>query len=569
MEDESDSQEACTKLSSNILVDQSVTTLNVSGGIGGQGGGSGQEGGAGGNGEGPTLNVSGAAGWIVHINDGSALRNSSTLVSAIDSAPPPISVCDINLQQEVYLDDSRILYQRRRRDVVRRYCSAQVKDRREMTVVVYEGQDAEEELKRDVAQYMKFRHPSFFQLYGIVRSENLHASIFYEALIPWMDIETIYRQSPMVVCYIYASIVNDFCAASDYYRGCFGSPLSTRHCTLFLRPSTGQLCIDLGGPDISTFYVSLIEAQNISPMSLLSTIDTQIIIDGLPIEQYHKICDRYSRDNTYTEFPLTATVHLGAVYDTTGYHDLGNPIVTAPTLDTDNCLPQVGWSGFVNEHLLHQHITESGWNRFAVSELIGIELGENIHFSLSATSRLLRNSDLWFSQANHILNRLFSNADNYALLHSVHFTVQLKPQSAQPADWHSLNGFLFLCPPQSFRVGPASFKCPKCVGYWSLDSSGVGRLSVDQASELGFPTIRVSISGSIDSWIGSVYTGLRQFHQAKGFNPDTQDLARHLDYALYGSCPDHDNFMDVDDDDFGAHIEEVSSTDTDQPMDID
>jgi hypothetical protein len=35
------------------------------------------------------------------------------------------------------------------------------------------------------------------------------------------------------------------------------------------------------------------------------------------------------------------------------------------------------------------------------------------------------------------------------------------------------------------------------------------------------------------SWDASVYTGLRQFHQAKGFDPDSQDVARHLGQPLY------------------------------------
>lgn len=34
-------------------------------------------------------------------------------------------------------------------------------------------------------------------------------------------------------------------------------------------------------------------------------------------------------------------------------------------------------------------------------------------------------------------------------------------------------------------------------------------------------------------WDASVYAGLRQFYQAKGFNPDNQDVARYLGHPLY------------------------------------
>ncbi|KAK7035601.1 hypothetical protein R3P38DRAFT_601760 [Favolaschia claudopus] len=541
----------------------SGTTLNVSGGIGGQGGRGGQEGGAGGNGEGPILNVSGAAGWIVHVNDRGALTNSETLGSAFNPAPPEFSICDINLQQEVYLDDSRVRL--RRRKVVKKYYSAEVKDRKEMTVVFYEGKNAKEEFKEDVAKYMKFRHPSFLQLYGTVCSGNNYASIFYDVLIPWRDIERIYRLFPVVFCYIYASVSNEFEAASGYFQARFGSVLRSNqsHYTLFLRPSTGQLCIDLEGHDSSPFVV--IEAENISPMSLLSTIDTQTILDALTIEQYHMICNLYCWNHTYTQFSLTATAHLGAVYHTTGHHNLGNPVAAPRTLDIGDCLSPAWYL-----YQVDPHITESGWNRFAVSELIGRELGEEIELHLLAA---LRNSDLWFSQANHVLNWLgvSSNAYNYAVLDCVYFRVELKSQPARPTDWHSSNGFLFLSPPQSFQVGPVSFKCPECVGYWSLDPSGMDCLSEDEASELGFPAITVSIMGRGEARSATVYAGLRQFHQGKGFDPNSQDVARHLGVPLYQPYSDYDNSMDVDDGDFGAHIEEVSSTDwdTDQPMDVD
>ncbi|KAK7027701.1 hypothetical protein R3P38DRAFT_3520695 [Favolaschia claudopus] len=471
MNSESDSEEVITELSSDVVLNQQLTMFNVSGGLGGQGGRGGQKGGAGGNGEGPTFNFSRAERLIFHVNDGT---------------PPQFSTCDINLQREVYLNDSRVC-SRRKRDLVRRYYTTEVKNRKDMTVVVYEGQDAEKKFKKDVAKYMKFRHPSFLQLYGIVHSENVHAAIFYDVLIPWRDIDRIYQSFPVVLCYIYASAV-----ASRYLHRRFGSTLNNP--ALFLRPSTGRLCIDLEGPAISkVFYDVLAKLKNISPMSLVSTIDTQTMIDALPIKEYHRICDRYFSfwDNTYTQFPLTATAHLGGVYHTTGHYDLGNPVATAPTLDIlvdYYCWHHLGWylDGRVNPH-----ITESGWNRIL-------------------------------------------------------FTVELDPQSATPTDWHSLDAFLFLCPPKSFHVGPVSFKCPECVGYWSFDPSGVDRLSEDEALELGFPIIHSSIDCGVDSWSDTVYAGLRQFHQGKGFDPDSQELARHLGYPLYELYSEYDNSMDVD-----------------------
>ncbi|KAK7027656.1 hypothetical protein R3P38DRAFT_3354652 [Favolaschia claudopus] len=560
MELENDSQEAFPEIGA-------ILSASVSGGIGGRGGRGGQDGGAGGNGEGPTFTVSHAERLIVHVNDGSARRNSSTLASAIDSAPPAISVCDIHLQQEVYLDNSRVCI--RRRNAVRRYYSAQVKDRREMTVVFYEGQDAEEELKRDVANYMKFRHPSFLQLFGTVRSEYVHASIFYEVMIPWSNIMKIYQQSPMVVSYIYASMANEFKAASDYFRARFNSGLHTRAYTLFLRPSTGQLCIDLEGFDYLFFPVT--QTENISPMSLLRGILTRFIFDALKVKDYHSICQaaQLGRHSVSREFLLTTTLHLGAVYHATEHRNLSSPLAIAPTLDTGlgstSCLDPT-WK-MIGNGTEAPRITKTGWNRFAVSGLVERE-GNPISLHLYAQLHN-RDPNLWLSQANHILkcHGDFSNTEDYALFTWIQIKVELQLQSVNATDWHSLTGFLFLCPSQSFQVGPVSFRCPENVGYWSLNPSGGDQLSVEQASELGFPAICVSLSGHGTAWSDTIYTGLRQFHQGKGFDPDSQDLARHLGVPLYQLYSDFEKSLNVNGGQ--AWIEEVSSSraNIDQPVD--
>jgi hypothetical protein len=97
----------------------------------------------------------------------------------------------------------------------------------------------------------------------------------------------------------------------------------------------------------------------------------------------------------------------------------------------------------------------------------------------------------------------------------------------------SPTGYLFLCPTKDFLVGPGAFRWPDCPAYWSLDPSGMERLNVEEATGLGFPPIRLNTKIKVWYWDGSVYAGLRQFHQGKGFNPDSLDLARHLGLPLY------------------------------------
>lgn len=102
-------------------------------------------------------------------------------------------------------------------------------------------------------------------------------------------------------------------------------------------------------------------------------------------------------------------------------------------------------------------------------------------------------------------------------------------------------GYLFLCPLADLRSDtPTSLRVPDCPAYWSLDPSGVEHLTTEEAQALGLPIIVVEMEVIGDSWDGSVYAGLRQFHQGKGFDPDTQDLARHLGYPLFWVSSDLD-----------------------------
>ncbi|KAJ7735460.1 hypothetical protein B0H16DRAFT_1245944, partial [Mycena metata] len=71
--------------------------------------------------------------------------------------------------------------------------------------------------------------------------------------------------------------------------------------------------------------------------------------------------------------------------------------------------------------------------------------------------------------------------------------------------------------------------------YWSLDPEGIEVLSTEEVERLGFPPFRLATEIKIMSWDAGVYAGLRKFHQAKGFDPDSQDIARYLGYPLYVS----------------------------------
>ncbi|KAJ6464388.1 hypothetical protein C8R45DRAFT_911003 [Mycena sanguinolenta] len=144
----------------------------------------------------------------------------------------------------------------------------------------------------------------------------------------------------------------------------------------------------------------------------------------------------------------------------------------------------------------------------------------------------------WLAQANCIFTRVqaTSHLGNYVCPFGVAFRLDVnlrcRTHSNRPEP------YLFVCPPENFRAGGNSFRWPDCPAYWSLDPSGADRLSPEAAKTLGFPKISIQTGLYGTWWDNSVYKGLRRFHQGKGFDPDSQDLARHLDYPLFGLSSD-------------------------------
>ncbi|KAF8137799.1 hypothetical protein K438DRAFT_734480 [Mycena galopus ATCC 62051] len=171
-------------------------------------------------------------------------------------------------------------------------------------------------------------------------------------------------------------------------------------------------------------------------------------------------------------------------------------------------------------------LMQNGWTRFEASEISDL-----------SASRCLRSAGdsseyrVWLSQANHILSRLQITDDyeEYGLVNGIDFTLHF-PQSPS-------NGYLFLCPLEDFKTSEGLLQPPEAPSYWSHNPSGTPRLSPTESINCGFPPPGLKIRVSVCSWESSCYLALRRFHIAKGFNPDSQDVAIQLGYPLYQICP--------------------------------
>ncbi|KAJ7812013.1 hypothetical protein B0H14DRAFT_2858357 [Mycena olivaceomarginata] len=120
----------------------------------------------------------------------------------------------------------------------------------------------------------------------------------------------------------------------------------------------------------------------------------------------------------------------------------------------------------------------------------------------------------WISQANFILKALqvTTNYENYVVVDRASFELTISGTRQPPPQ-----GYLFLCSVANLQCGPSSFRWP----------------NFPASNTAGFPIIELRTWVTTRSWNANVYQGIRQFYEAKGFNPDTQDVARHLKHPLW------------------------------------
>ncbi|KAF7353331.1 hypothetical protein MSAN_01521300 [Mycena sanguinolenta] len=255
----------------------------ISGGVGGTGGIGRDQGvgGGGGAGHGPTLNF-----YVPTREEQSEFRT--------------VRLGDIKLRKQIDSESYYVVdYQNRlcRETVVRRVYSGEIRgDPGPVTVAMYDGDQAEEEWRQDVAKYAAIRHPNVMQLYGLVSTGALRAMVFHDELIPFGQFRD--QHSPVLNTYIlgYSITEYDVGAQNIFFVRVF-SPNALDIAYLWIRPSTGGLCLDLGRislmlmtelPDTESFQVRQLENVTLDDPNAETVIISNFIED-----EYHRLCSVY------------------------------------------------------------------------------------------------------------------------------------------------------------------------------------------------------------------------------------------------------------------------------------
>ncbi|KAF7337115.1 hypothetical protein MVEN_02149100 [Mycena venus] len=287
--------------------------------------------------------------------------------------------------------------------------------------------------------------------------------------------------------------------------------------TIWIRGSTGRLCVDLAASSGTKlwFYENSQIPNPLGSSFLDITTKEAMLVDHLAVHQYGGICYQHLSQSRYLSISTLEEINLAGIFCCSSVHNLEEFVEIAAIPDVQ-FLPDERWfSGRAQPE-----VGRDGWNRYNSDDISGttirLHLWDGEHWA-------------WLGQAGHIFSRLgiTSNFEDYVVVNTVYFEFIISAATGAP------KGFLFLCPAKDFQNGPSTFKWPEYPTYWSLDSSGIEPLSLEEAINLGFPSIILSLKVKARSWDAGVYNGLRQFHQAKGFDPDSQEIAQHLGHPLY------------------------------------
>ncbi|KAJ6464504.1 hypothetical protein C8R45DRAFT_500990 [Mycena sanguinolenta] len=270
-----------------------------------------------------------------------------------------------------------------------------------------------------------------------------------------------------------------------------------------------------------------LHVKRMENVSLDAPDSEDMIISILDEHQYHKLCcDQPISRYKYFQMSTKHPIGVGILRSESQYETCAR--ITEPLIIPEEELYWYHYEGAPGELL------PNSWIRYDSRQIDTLELELKLSFFPYEIM------EPWLAQANSIFAELeeVAHVKDYVCVNEVHFILQIAEKPDIP------EGYLFVCPPQDFRVGiePHAnlYQWPDCSVYWSLDPSGADRLSTEDARILGFPAIHIETTIGGRSWDRNVYEGLRHFHEGKGLDPESREVARQLGYPLYEVLNDLD-----------------------------
>ncbi|KAJ7448968.1 hypothetical protein FB451DRAFT_1567112 [Mycena latifolia] len=425
-----------------------------------------------------------------------------------------------------------------------------------MTIAKYE--DEKEKWKQDLALYSSV---SVWQLFGVSQAPGWQALIFYDELMPLAVYRQFYRpSSDLVWACIEGMLFKQFKDSKQYCQWKLNNFTGAGSSTICVRREPIQLSLSLACEEWSyavdriheklskwysmTYKFQPSESAIVPIVTTFISPDTDLreaLIRQLGFRGLYKTLTAPWRSSGDIPFALQGQYHLGTVVADPG--PAGSPFRPLGFMPHACSNVQVShWSmggqsklDATDEYNAEQHAC---WKRFTFppcSFQAALNPWKTFFMAFikldSAQVDLLHQA--WLSQANKFLsNYTGNNEDRMGVIDMItcYLIFDKAFQGVLRHDGTTVESHLFACPLQARKNDTRfSLALPESDQYyWALDSAGTTRLSQEESDRIGLPRFRFGFQPWATLWEPYHYNAVREFHQAKGFDPYSLDVTRLL-----------------------------------------
>uniref|UniRef100_A0A0W0FYC1 Uncharacterized protein n=1 Tax=Moniliophthora roreri TaxID=221103 RepID=A0A0W0FYC1_MONRR len=431
-------------------------------------------------------------------------------------------------------------------------CTVEIYPNRQtkFTAVMYEGEDAECVWEKEFEKFTRTRNSLVAQLFGINRSV-IPMLIFHDELIPLAHFFN--EESIWMHVYIEHLRINMECSLNHLW-------MNTTSSVLFSGPD---------GPPVPVFWSCAVKSIVVPTTIDMLKDDTCLrffINFGSSLDNIVLRCaymgyrspylnnlvpataeDHQSKDSDHPNWRSSTHPYLYFLWWNTPDHLPMNVIgglrfdtVYSPSMEAVARWPRGagslwGWQ-LHTTRLAEETVLDDGLTRFHLD----LTRGEKVY--LQARSKCLKLWRGWLSQSSRIFDAIdnMERKENFFVVLPVRLKIRSirRPAASRTLrnDEHSVKEtpstpiYLFLHPlPMS--VSEYVSWVDGHFYFWSFDPTGQSRMSEEECERWGLPVLTVSTwlnSVELYSWSIHVYTALRDWQKARGFDPATSDWARHM-----------------------------------------
>ncbi|KAJ7768012.1 hypothetical protein B0H14DRAFT_3165120 [Mycena olivaceomarginata] len=409
-----------------------------------------------------------------------------------------------------------------------------------MTVVVHDDTKFEQR-KDQVLEVQRYRHPLLAQLFGFTCSVGLNALIYHDDMVTISQIQKMHAQSILASSYVKFKMLRHFKAARLYWEETTGNSVDYLPGTAWIRLSTGKLCLDIGDGVKPCWKVRSDLLSYYTPAELPSfkLVEDELhakLLRVLKFDEFYAMFAISSRQYFGYDLPSsTESITLPSLWISGHWADFksGQPLaIPFPNHVTLNEIYMQPWGGYP----LQNESMPTGWTRV---EYQGNPNPESHHLAAYGGIEDHAESNVvkwWLSQQGYVHKHLQGVIVADVPLHfitGIHFYCILDQQ----LDGFTLRGtFMTDAPSSKVEVldGQLTIINPPDAEkyYWAFDPAGLNQLTHEIAEDIGLPTPEFTIVLR-GLFLEEKETKLiHEFHAAKGFNLESQDVAIAMGYPL-------------------------------------